>query len=103
MFISVCVYTESSVHVHACSAIPMPGKNDPELGDDKNDIMAFNTLGRVYKQTYMATHVTASSSNCTVLALTCVKSLALCGIALISLIPGNALHRGKHWCKSAPM
>lgn len=40
-----------SIHVHTFSAIPAPGGNDAELGDDKNDIMAFNTLGRVHKQT----------------------------------------------------
>lgn len=37
------------IHVHACYAIPMPEKNDTEFGDDKNDIMAFSTLVRVYK------------------------------------------------------
>lgn len=102
MFICVFIHRYTSIHVHTCSAIPAPGRNDAELGDDKNDIMAFNTSGRAYKQTYMGTHVTASSPHCTVLALTCVHSLALRGIALSSRIPGNALHRGKHWWKSAP-
>lgn len=60
-----------SLHVHTCSAIPTPGKNDAELGDDKNDIMAFNTLGRVYKQTYMGTHVTASPASCSVSIYMC--------------------------------
>lgn len=56
----VCVYGCMSIPVHTCSAIP--AKNDAELGDDNNDIMAFNMLGRVHKQTYTGTHVTASSA-----------------------------------------
>lgn len=99
--VCVCIHRAMSIHVHTCSAIPAPGEDDAELGDDNNDKIAFNTLGRVYKQTYVGTHVTTSLPKCTVLALTCVKPLALCGIALMPLIAGSALHRGEHGCKSA--
>lgn len=40
------------IHVRTCYATPMLEKNDTEFGDDKNDIMAFNTLVRVYKLTW---------------------------------------------------
>lgn len=40
------------IHVHTRYAIPMSKKNDTEFGDDKNDIIAFNTLVRVYKLTW---------------------------------------------------
>lgn len=78
----VCVYPW--MYVYPCSAIPAPAKNDAELGDDKNDIMAFNMLGRVHKQIYMGTCVTASSAKCTGLALP-VLSLQLCVGLLWSL------------------
>lgn len=45
MFMCMCMY----IYVHICYAIPMPEKNDMEFGDDKNGIMAFNTLVGVYK------------------------------------------------------
>lgn len=51
------------IYVHTCYAIPMPEKNATEFDDDKNDVMAFNILVRVYRQTYMGTHVTTVSSN----------------------------------------
>lgn len=90
------------IHVHTCSAIPVPEKNDTEFGDDNNDMMAFNTLVREYKQTYMGTRVTTLSSSWTVLSitLTFVNSLGLYLVVLTSLISGKALHRDKQWHKS---
>ena len=49
MCVRVCLHRYRFTHVHTYYAIPMPEKNDTEFGDDKSDIMAFNTLVRVYK------------------------------------------------------
>lgn len=48
LYVYMCMY----IYVHISCAIPMPEKNDIELGDDKNRIMAFNTLVGVYKLTW---------------------------------------------------
>lgn len=97
----MCTYTY--IYLHTCSAIPMPEKDGTEFGDDKNDIMALNTSVRVYKQTYMGTHVTTLSANGTVLPLTFTYVNARSPFILILLISGEDLHRDKCWHKSIHM
>lgn len=50
--VCVCIDRYMYIHVHTCYATPMLEQNDTEFGDDKNDIMAFNTLVRMYKLTW---------------------------------------------------